>query len=30
MKIKYDKENDVLYIRLNNNAIAESDSEKPE
>jgi len=29
MKVKYDKENDVLYIRLNNNAIAESDSEKP-
>jgi uncharacterized protein YuzE len=29
MKVKYDKENDVLYIRLNNNAVAESDSEKP-
>lgn len=29
MKVKYDKENDVLYIRLNNNAIIESDSEKP-
>ncbi len=29
MKVKYDKENDVLYISLNNNAIAESDSEKP-
>ena len=29
MKVKYDKENDVLYIRLSNNAIAESDSEKP-
>ncbi len=29
MKVKYDKETDVLYIRLNNNAVAESDSEKP-
>ena len=29
MKVKYDKENDVLYIRLNNNPVAESDSEKP-
>jgi len=29
MKVKYNKENDVLYIRLNNNAVAESDSEKP-
>ncbi len=29
MKVKYDKENDVLYIRLSNNAVAESDSEKP-
>ncbi|MDQ6755893.1 MAG: DUF2283 domain-containing protein [Bacteroidota bacterium] len=28
MKVKYDKENDVLYIRLNNNPVAESDSEK--
>ena len=24
MKIKYDKQTDVLYIQLNNNAIAES------
>lgn len=29
MKVKYDKESDVLYIRLNNNPVAESDSEKP-
>ena len=29
MKVKYDKENDVLYIRLNNNDVVESDSEKP-
>jgi uncharacterized protein YuzE len=29
MRVKYDKENDVLYIRLNNNPVAESDSEKP-
>ncbi len=29
MKVKYDKENDVLYIQLSNNAVAESDSEKP-
>ncbi|MCW3109827.1 MAG: hypothetical protein JWQ09_4333 [Segetibacter sp.] len=29
MKVKYDKENDILYIRLSNNPIIESDSEKP-
>ena len=29
MKVKYNKENDVLYIQLSNNAVAESDSEKP-
>ncbi len=29
MKVKYDKENDVLYIRLSNNPVTESDSEKP-
>ncbi len=29
MKVKYDKESDVLYIRLSNNPIIESDSEKP-
>ena len=29
MKVKYDKENDVLYIQLSNNTVAESDSEKP-
>ncbi len=29
MKLKYDKENDVLYIKVSNNPIAESDSEKP-
>ncbi len=29
MKVKYDKETDVLYIRLTNNSVAESDSEKP-
>ena len=28
MKVKYDNENDVLYIKLSNNAVAESDSEK--
>lgn len=27
--MKYDKENDVLYIQLSDNAVAESDSEKP-
>lgn len=29
MKVKYDKENDVLYIRFSNNPVIESDSEKP-
>jgi uncharacterized protein YuzE len=29
MKVKYDKENDVLYIRLSNKSVIESDSEKP-
>lgn len=29
MKLKYDKETDVLYIRLGNNPIAESDRDKP-
>ncbi len=29
MKVKYDKENDILYIRSSNNPIIESDSEKP-
>lgn len=29
MKVKYDKETDVLYIRLSNNTVFESDSEKP-
>ncbi len=29
MKVKYDKETDVLYIRLSDKAITESDSEKP-
>lgn len=29
MKIKYDKELDILYIRFNDDKIAESDSEKP-
>ena len=29
MKVKYDKETDVLYIRLSNNPVIESDSEKP-
>ncbi|HXL57968.1 MAG TPA: DUF2283 domain-containing protein [Chitinophagaceae bacterium] len=28
MKVKYDKETDVLYIQLSNNPVAESDSEK--
>ena len=29
MKVKYDKENDILYIKLSNNPVIESDSEKP-
>lgn len=29
MKVKYNKENDVLYIQLSNNEVTESDSEKP-
>lgn len=29
MKVKYDKENDILYIRLSNNPVIDSDSEKP-
>lgn len=29
MKVTYDKENDILYIRLSNNLVIESDSEKP-
>ncbi len=29
MKVKYDKENDVLYISLSNKPVIESDSEKP-
>jgi uncharacterized protein YuzE len=29
MKIKYDKETDILYIRFTSAAIAESDQEKP-
>jgi uncharacterized protein YuzE len=29
MKIKYDKEADVLYIRFNSDPISESDQEKP-
>lgn len=29
MKMKYDKEYDILYIRLSNNPTIESDSEKP-
>ncbi len=29
MKVNYDKETDVLYIQLNNSAIAESASDKP-
>ena len=29
MKVKYDKETDILYIRLGNNPVAESDSDKP-
>lgn len=29
MKVKYDKETDVLYIRFSNNAVFESDSDKP-
>lgn len=29
MKVRYDKEADVLYIKLSDNKIAESDSDKP-
>ncbi len=29
MKVKYDKEVDVLYIKLSDEPIAESDQEKP-
>lgn len=29
MKVRYDKETDVLYIQLNNSPVAESDSDKP-
>ncbi|MDX2045810.1 MAG: DUF2283 domain-containing protein [Chitinophagaceae bacterium] len=29
MKVKYDKETDVLYIQLNSNPVSESDSDKP-
>lgn len=29
MKVKYDKENDVIYISLSNKPVAESDIEKP-
>ena len=29
MKIKYDKETDVIYIQLSNSPIVESDEEKP-
>jgi len=29
MKVKYDKENDILYIKLSNNPVIESDSQKP-
>ena len=29
MKIRYDKETDVLFIQFSNNAVAESDSNKP-
>ena len=29
MKVKYDKETDILYISLSNESIAESDEDKP-
>jgi uncharacterized protein YuzE len=29
MKVKYNKDNDILYIRLSNHPVIESDSEKP-
>ena len=29
MKVKYNKDNDILYIRLSNQPVLESDSEKP-
>ena len=29
MKVKYDKETDVLYIQLSNSPVTESDSDKP-
>lgn len=29
MKVRYDKETDVLYIQLNDKPVSESDSDKP-
>ena len=29
MKVRYDKETDVLYIQFSNNTVVESDSNKP-
>jgi len=29
MKVRYDKETDILYIQLTNKTVAESDSDKP-
>ena len=29
MKVRYDEEADVLYIKFSDNAVAESDSDKP-
>ena len=29
MKVRYDKETDILYISLSNEPVAESDEEKP-
>ena len=29
MKVKYDKETDILYFKISENTITESDSEKP-
>lgn len=29
MKVRYDKETDVLYIQLSNSPVSESDSDKP-
>ena len=29
MKVKYDKESDILYLQFNNEAVVDSDEDKP-